>query len=372
MSKHYGFGLGSTTRLLILVTIIALIWYTASGDSRIDQEKFIQLLLIFFGVVLLVVVMNLNALVRYVNSIRDSEPKVNSRSAKTKDGPLVRVSVTRPTTPPYSNTKEISGILKNGKLHGFVQEFDSHGFLVAAGNFDEGKRHGLWKFYQYGNPLAKGCFKNGLQDGIWKIFTPLEERKVNGPEFIIEETYDNGVIVDGDWLSYWSNGYICERGGYQNGLKHGLWERFSPEYEGAIWTRSMFNHGVLFPWHIEYTVDDKGVSRKKREFNWEFLPKYEGSAKLYDGYNERLVAEGMIINGVKAGKWKLYWPEKKEVTYINGYREWSKIKILNETLNLLPSFFRDDNWDFEIITNRYGYNYFRLDDYYSDDWNFGQ
>jgi len=360
MNKYYTFGLGLITRLLLIASNGVLIWYLFTADSRIDQEKLTILTLIVLVTTVLIVVSNLSSFARNLNSSIEIEQKA---IPKIKDGYLDRRSVRHPKKEVRGVTQEVSGNIKDGKLHGFVQEFNG-GKLVAAGNMVQGIRHGVWKFYNArGNPLAKGVFNQGLQDGLWKINTEdLEDKlRFNGPDYMIQETYKDGVIVDGNWEAYHANGFIWQRGGYQNGLMHGLWEKYSFEHQEAVETRTMFNNGSV-RWHHRFKVNSKGNGIRFQEFEWDY--DWVGSVKIYDDFGF-LQEEGPFRHGVKDGRWKVYSPVRKEIKYFNGYREWFKIKFLNLSI---PFIFSDDAWNWKRIKTNDLYRPFNLDKYYSDDW----
>tara|TARA_X000001388_G_scaffold56705_1_gene41962 strand:+ start:219 stop:584 length:366 start_codon:yes stop_codon:yes gene_type:complete len=72
--------------------------------------------------------------------------------------------------------------------------------LWQQGNYKDGKKHGLWEYYYYGN-------------GLLSIL-------------VARENYKDGKL-DGLWERYYDNGQLRKKGSWKNEERIGLWEWYS-------------------------------------------------------------------------------------------------------------------------------------------------
>lgn len=110
---------------------------------------------------------------------------------------------------------------KEIESNNLTKHFDKNGNLISEGNYIEGKKNGLWKYYQ--------------ED--WDGKLELEERYLNGNREGLSITYhQNGKISDemffkndcgnGTCNRFNEKGILIESGNYLNGLYHGKWKYY--------------------------------------------------------------------------------------------------------------------------------------------------
>jgi antitoxin component YwqK of YwqJK toxin-antitoxin module len=232
-------------------------WFVFNEEMNEPFIMIIGAIAIVF-VFLLLINSNVTAIIRLLNS---KEKEVSSKIEHAtkdrvipEDGPFEKdvnfychpnvVGYEEKSKYLHHKGKKIKGSYKNGQLHGTFMEFNDENYLIAIGQYYEGKRSGLWEFYDnYGYPRAVGSFKENLQDGKWKIYNP-EYRfdETIDPQFVLEETYVEGRLIDGNWEYYYYNGFIRVRGTYRHGLRHGEWKCYSEDVEGKEIGATVFRH----------------------------------------------------------------------------------------------------------------------------------
>ena len=288
-------------------------WFVFNEEMNEPFIMIIGAIAIVF-VFLLLINSNVTAIIRLLNS---KEKEVSSKIEHAtkdrvipEDGPFEKLV--------QHGTKKIKGSYKNGQLHGTFMEFNDKNYLIAIGQYYEGKRSGLWEFYDdYGYPQAVGSFKENIQDGKWKIYNP-EYRfdETIDPQFVLEETYVEGRLIDGNWEYYHYNGFIRVRGTYRHGLRHGEWKCYSKEVEGKEIGRTVFRHDKacdylkLYNENGDYLYNydfgrrtrtwfhEKGLKVKQydrfrdEEFNEQLTADVEGSFSLSDfDYSDYLLSD---------------------------------------------------------------------------------
>lgn len=110
------------------------------------------------------------------------------------------------------------GYLKDGKKHGLFRAWTLNGGLLHKGQYIEGMVSGEHKFWDgYGNLRASISYKDDKIEGS-TIFYNLGN---NGSYRKTE--HKNGVIVDGIYHTYNSDGEITITEEFKNGKRHGLY-----------------------------------------------------------------------------------------------------------------------------------------------------
>jgi antitoxin component YwqK of YwqJK toxin-antitoxin module len=67
--------------------------------------------------------------------------------------------------------KDITHYNKQGKAHGYWEDYYSNGNVFYKGYYHNGKRHGYWEFYNFDGFLTqKGNYDNGDRIGLWEIY----------------------------------------------------------------------------------------------------------------------------------------------------------------------------------------------------------
>ncbi|MDG5492005.1 toxin-antitoxin system YwqK family antitoxin [Psychroserpens sp. SPM9] len=105
------------------------------------------------------------------------------------------------------------GFVINSSLAQEVKSYHLNGQLESVGMEKDGKRTGLWKFY----------------DGENGGFSDVKDKTKTGP-LIEEGTYENGKET-GEWKSYYSNGKIKKIYNYKSGKLHGKFTHYNEKGE---------------------------------------------------------------------------------------------------------------------------------------------
>lgn len=297
MKKLYTFGLGGLTRLFILLLIGVSVCVLFTRGNLDDLTIFVLLTVIFFGAFILLIIFNIATVVSYINSISYQEitstEDIVNRIENQQEVPFekeVKVKL-------YSNHL-IKSSLTNGKLSGDFQEFNDNGFMVSRGKYLNGLRTGEWMFYtDEGDPLAIGNFKDGKKHGDWKILNVENKdgRYPDAPEFVLQESFNDGILNDGTWRYFHWNGSIKATGQIINGLRNGEWRGYPSNTAGA-YTKAIFKNGVVFPTLIQgrssnvFDVDVSWLNSSFNSFNIiEDIKLYTDGSKLARDWDDEFV-----------------------------------------------------------------------------------
>jgi len=249
MKKLHIFGLGYLTRIVVLLVIGLSVSLSFTWDKWGDLSLFILLVVIFFGILILLIISNLAAVVSFINSNSSQEitstEDIVHRIENQQEVPIEK----EVKIEPYYSNHLIKSSLTNGKLNGDFQEFNENGFMVSRGKYLNGLRTGEWMFYtDEGDLLAIGNFKDGKKHGDWKILNVENKdgRYPDAPEFVLQESYINGIVSDGTWRYFHWDGSLKATGQIINGLRNGEWRGYPSKTEGA-YTKAIFKNGVVYP-----------------------------------------------------------------------------------------------------------------------------
>jgi antitoxin component YwqK of YwqJK toxin-antitoxin module len=321
MKKINTFGLGSFTTLLILGVMGFPLWVYFFGDGSLPSIKYLFFSFIIFGVILLLIISNLNLLVGSYNSSTEEVIKSEPSEEKIKDGP---------------SEEEI----KDGPF----EEFYPNERLKLRGFYLNGKRDGDWEFfdeYEGGDLLVTGKYKDGIKEGIWKEY----HRSDKGLHF--QESYMDGKILDGSWESYHYNGKIKSKGYYYKGKKHGLWESF--DENGTLKISGSFKNGSRDGVFNQYYPH--GSLRIKCVF---YTPVHVDYESFHSTSKNVISTKGNIRNGKKDGIWKEYDKNGvliNETLFNDGSYKVNKFFSKDELTRW--EFVLDDEFDFIDTVTKY-------------------
>jgi antitoxin component YwqK of YwqJK toxin-antitoxin module len=327
MKKISTFGLGPFTILLILGVMGFPLWVYFFGDGSLPSMKYLFFSFIFFGVILVLIISNLNQIMGFYNSLSEGDLKSDLPEGKIKDGSY--------------------------------EEFYPNGNLKLEGNYSKGKKEGVWEEY-FDNGVLKetGKYRHGKKDGIFKSHNTedeknkiltysngrLRERKftdnnhINRKQVFLfggdEIQYDSlisgsfrGVCLDVDdedgFLElFHSNGQILLKGYYEKGLPNGLWENYNKT--GQLEFKIIFKDGDLRTMEL-YSITGHLTGKRyylngKREGLWEsYYENGQIESKLnfindegeglveYYYENGQLAEKGNYLNGNHDGLWESYY-----------------------------------------------------------------
>jgi antitoxin component YwqK of YwqJK toxin-antitoxin module len=126
-------------------------------------------------------------------------------------------------------------ISESQKRNGLCESFlHSTGTRISWGNFQNGQRDGEWVWtFEDGTPYVVQEFTYGKKKSFW---IPVEEWGNDDGQYVryyydgkVEEKgyYDSGIKT-GDWIKYFPDQKLEYKGSYLNGSKVGLWQYFYP------------------------------------------------------------------------------------------------------------------------------------------------
>ncbi|CAD8128705.1 unnamed protein product [Paramecium sonneborni] len=190
--------------------------------------------------------------------------------------------------------------LKFSKDYGF---WNGEAQIEVGGYFEDGVKIGLWSeiaqnYWCKSQVQKKGVYINNHQRGYWKY--SCNNNMIGGGQ-----CNEQGIKV-GKWVELSENfkedSQVVYKGEYKNGKKLGIWETFQKcKQIGGFYCES------------------NGVSMKTGKW-----------CELIDGFsdNSKVTYIGVYKNGMKIGKWDIWWIEDKKYQIIGGgsYDEISSIK----------------------------------------------
>lgn len=218
----------------------------------------------------------------------------------------------------------------NNKEEGKAIEYEKDGRIITLITYRNGfiyssekinrynnqnKRTGIWRdLYDNGLLKEEGNYSNGLRNGVFKFF----DKKGNLEKM---EKYIDGVLVDDNGESaiidirkeYYDDGSLKQSGSYRDGKKHGTFR----EYDSS----GKETNGYLYE-------NDNKVG----EGLLDSLGRRIGKWKLFFPTGE-VRAEGEYIQGLKEGPWKYY--------YVNGKIEQTGVYKANLSTGQWKWYFAD-------------------------------
>jgi antitoxin component YwqK of YwqJK toxin-antitoxin module len=319
MKKINTFGLGSFTFLLILVVMGIPLWVYFFGDGSLPSIKYMFFSLILFGVVLLVIISNMNQVVEFYNTLVEVDSK-----SKQSEGEDI-----------YNQSEEKEKKIKEEH----IEEFHNNGYLKLVGTYLDGIRDGEWKFYdEKGDLSITGKYKKGKRDGVW-----VEYHK-GGEKIHFKQSYQDDKIIDTTFESYHETGEIETRGYYQDGKKHGEW----------------------ISWYRNGKVRLSGKYKNGKESGRFYLNNLDGSGRevffdspvdfTYEHYRNQekgiMIEEGIISYGKRHGDWKTY----------DEFGKLKKVETLKYGIKKVSRFYSEKDtfdWTGKIRSN---FNFYDTDD----------
>jgi len=205
------------------------------------------------------------------------------------------------------------GKTKNGKRHGMWKFYDERGKLISTTNYAKGsvlqkqKSQKIEKslvYHNNGRLKEEGFTKNGKKNGAWKSYT-------SKGKLIKSVIYANGEIIRVDALegingsqkidekanvTYHDNGRIKTIGKLKKNKKHGEWREY--DERGAVVNIVIYNAGEIL---FEQTPN------KVRSF-------------ISYHVNGRIKEQGMLRGSERDGEWFLYSKRGKLLRKTNYYR----------------------------------------------------
>ena len=246
---------------------------------------------------------------------------------------------------------ESKGKYVNGKKEGLWKFYDVNGKLIGKGKYDKDLKQGLWNIYEktfvtFKKPVLKVNYKDGKKEGKSTYYDVSKDLKkvLNRPSII--ENWKND-LPHGAWLRY-QEGKVWEEKNYKEGVLHGPLIEYE---EGKVWKESNYKEGVLhgryshnmiftntknkntidtYPYitgnykdglehglwtkQIGRFIEDKFVFQERTEYNFA-RGERDGEYKKYDlSKNPPALAEtGQYKKGAGIGLWRRFNTKNKKV-----------------------------------------------------------
>lgn len=189
------------------------------------------------------------------------------------------------TTPPQ--LRKVYTINSEGNKEGVYEKYDRDKVLIHNGNYDQGKREGIWSFYRSGRLHHITQYTNGKKNGLVKYY------------------FKNKHIYSWKWKNGKNDGFNTSR--YSDG---------SLKFDG------IYIEGKL---KGDVTRYYKGGNIKSKEIYK--LGKLEGVCQNF--YNSGVIkSKGNFLNGKRIGTWEWY----REDGSIASREEYDQIGKLKELL----------------------------------------
>ncbi|CAD8137797.1 unnamed protein product [Paramecium octaurelia] len=229
----------------------------------------------------------------------------------------------------YQNNKIIGGgsYDENGAKYGnwveIVENFLGLNYLKYEGQYDGGKKRGLWKANYNQKTINLGCYdENGLKNGKWvnlyKFFNP-------SCRVIFIGQYNNGMKI-GQWTIQQRK--IIIGGGMYNdeGKKIGVWKELQPNFQldFEVFYTGLYEEGIKQgEWKIYFqdrligggNYDSQGMKHglwKDAHQNFSYRIQVAYSGEYVKGWKkgrwnimliDQIIGGGNYDEGIKQGKW---------------------------------------------------------------------
>jgi len=243
--------------------------------------------------------------------------------------------------------------LKDNKIHGDVELYNTCGSLREKFVYVNGKRNGPGKLffgsgkikqtYNYDNDLLSGEVVNFFETGKTQSKMVYKSDKLNGP---FTEYYPNGKVkatgqysedlVNGEWKYYYGNGRLERRGAYLSGQVTGDWMYY--DARGNNTEKRVFKEGN---YDGDNTVYHEGKVYYVNSYKNDVLVKatyFDQSGKVIasagssngsfnvKGYypGGQTASDGQFKKGKYDSRWRYYYPEgskRSEFFYVDGLAE---------------------------------------------------
>lgn len=216
---------------------------------------------------------------------------------------------------------------------GIWSEYHNTGEFKGKGLYANDKRIGDWIFYYPNGTIEqRGKYdKKGRTQGEWKWF--YENGALMREEFYIDNLR-NGIMTD-----YAEDGKIITKGEYIDDMQEGLWFYETPEYK-----------------EVGKYVNDKPDSLWKRYYMPKGKVRYEGRFLNGDEdgkhtwyyENGRVMTEGTYVGGMKQNDWNFYYDNGTK--YLTIFYE-NDIETKFQGIKIVPTF-EESQRDYSSIYNK--------------------
>lgn len=216
-----------------------------------------------------------------------------------------------------------TGTYRDGKKHGVHRTYDETGSIVASSIYEKGVKtaegligvsgryEGDWiLFYQDGSVKEKGAYEDGVREGDWEFYYENGELRQKGE-------YRQGR-VQGRWVWYYKDGNLRREEEYRRGREDGVSIEYDPT--GRTLAKGQYIDGLKDgPWEYrigDYTIKGSYLEGEKdgswlgiydngkKRFTGSFQAGYPIKKHRYFFRNGQLSQEGKYSSGRKDGEWR--------------------------------------------------------------------
>ncbi len=249
-----------------------------------------------------------------------------------------------PSVPDGSSQREVACETPDGTRLGPMElRFD--GRVLVQGSYEDGARHGDWRFYSTeGHLLQKVSYREGKVHALELSMPPCPEgarlhgqRPPDGDAVWCQVPGADGAWVNqGPFASWYANGQLLAVGDYRGGVQEGPFSMWYPngQLKGRGAMKAGLAEGAWTSWH------DNGVkhivatfARGEEEGAWvsyweeggksadgQFLHGWESGTWTFWHPSGRLAQQGAYHDGKRVGWWRRWDAEGKELGMIE-YQE---------------------------------------------------
>ena len=241
-----------------------------------------------------------------------------------------------------------------GKKIGFWQELYSFGEIKEEGNYVNGLKQGLFKYYnrqgifekylyyemgqlvqneeqtkfievkkeydEKGRVKQIGSFRGAVKHGHFQLLDStgniITTRIYLNDQLISEGKFDSLGREEGEWKYFYQNGLVRTIGNFKQGKKHGTWI-FLSEY-GKTEQQGKYENGLLsgtWKWYYPSGKLLREENYRKGKLNGSYL-------ELADDSLGTILLQGEYLDGLRQGPWKeLLNGLVREGNYVEGERD---------------------------------------------------
>ncbi len=227
----------------------------------------------------------------------------------------------------YENgQQQDSGLYQSGRMNGFWKFWYEDGQLLQEGTYKRNAQDGNWKiFHENGNLSNEGLMKEGVMSGLWNNYYDngkLESVLIHksAEKLIVQDTWDlNGkqLVKDGNgaFKSYSKSGQLLVTGEIKDGSRIGEWVTYFED--GKIKEKGLYENDL-------YKVIDVWASNGDA-----IVTDGNGMYKSYYLDSENVMESGKIVDGLREGKWELYYESTQTLFQDNIYLKGKQTGVSN-------------------------------------------
>ena len=200
-----------------------------------------------------------------------------------------------------------------GKRYGDWKE-DSVLVYRSSGRYKNGKRDGVWTYYDFSNPtrLQKKCeYKDGKKDGTWEFYDKETGEKIETLNYKQDKLSGQQTKYANNQISIvddFNNGFIQSETTYDKGAPKLKYEKMSAkdlkvtEYMDTVRISTEYHF-----YHDELSCSE--LFNFQKQLNLEHSCEKRGNYTVVNNKN-RTIVSGQFKSNSRVGDWMYYFPEQ--------------------------------------------------------------